>query len=64
MDVRVIVETTAENGKKRIHELCGLSLSMQESGPGDLGLKLEDAKALLGQFQRGHCQVVRAGCLR
>lgn len=52
MDVRIIIEKTAENGKERIHELCGLSLSSQESGSGDLGLKLEDAKALRGELQR------------
>ncbi len=50
MDVRIIVETTAEMGSKRTHELCRLCLSGQ--GHGDLVLKLEDTKDLLGRRQR------------
>lgn len=50
MDVRIIVETTADTGNKDTHELRGLSLSSQ--GCGDLGLKLEDAKDILGQLQK------------
>jgi len=50
MDVRIIVETTAETGEKRIQELQCLSL------PGhcydDLGLKLKHGKALLARLQR------------
>lgn len=50
MDIRIIVETTAEMGNKLTHELRRLSLSHQ--GHGDLGLKLEDAKDILGQLQK------------
>ena len=49
MDVRIIVETIADTGNKRIRQLGRLCLSGQ--GQGDLGLKLEDAKDLLGQLQ-------------
>ena len=48
MDVRIIVETTAEMGSKRTHELRRLSLSGQRDG--DPGLKLEDAKDILLQL--------------
>ena len=50
MDVRIIVETTAGTGNKDTHELHHLSLSSQ--GRGDLGLKLENAKDILGQLQK------------
>ncbi len=50
MDIRIIVETTTEMGSKRIHALRRLRFSSQVHG--DLGLKLEDAKDLLGRLQR------------
>ncbi|MFQ6550538.1 ISKra4 family transposase [Aestuariibius sp. 2305UL40-4] len=50
MDVRIIVETTADTGNKRTHELRRFSLSSR--GHGDMGLKLEDAKDILGQLQK------------
>lgn len=49
MDVRIIVETTAETGEKRTQELRRLSLPGQFQG--DLGLKLEHGKVLLAQLQ-------------
>ena len=49
MDVRIIVETTAETGEKRTEELRRLSLSDQCHS--ELGLKLEQGKALLAQLQ-------------
>ena len=50
MDIRIIVETTADTGNKDTHELRRLSLSSQ--GRDDLGLKLENAKDILGQIQK------------
>lgn len=50
MDVRIIVETTAETGEKRTQELQRLSLPGQCHG--DLGLKLEHGKVLLAQLQQ------------
>lgn len=50
MEVRIIVETTAEAGEKRTQELHRLSLPGQSLG--DLGFKLEHSKALLTQLQR------------
>lgn len=48
MDVRIIVETTAETGEKRTEELHHLRLTDQRHG--ELGLKLEQGKALLVQL--------------
>jgi hypothetical protein len=49
MDVRIIVETTAETGEKRTEELHDLSLTDQCHG--ELGLKLKQGKAILAQLQ-------------
>lgn len=49
MDVRIIVETTAETGENRTEELCSFSLT--EQCQGELGLKLEQGKAILAQLQ-------------
>lgn len=49
MDVRIIVETTAETGKKWTEELRRLSLTDQYHS--ELGLTLEQGKALLAQLQ-------------
>lgn len=51
MDVRVIVETTAETIEKRTEELHRLSLPGQFRG--DLDLKLEQGKALLAKLRYG-----------
>ncbi len=50
MDVRIIVETTAETGEKQRQELHPICLPGQ--GRGALGLKLEHSKALLTELQR------------
>ncbi|WP_419906533.1 ISKra4 family transposase [Hoeflea sp.] len=49
MDVRIIVETTSETGEKRTEELCSLSLTDQCHS--ELGLNLEQGKAILSQLQ-------------
>lgn len=49
MDVRIILETTAETGEKRTEELCSFSLT--EQCHSELGLKLEQGKAVLTQLQ-------------
>ena len=50
MDVRIIVETITDKGNKHALELRRLSLPSQCHG--DMGLKLEDAKDILGQLQK------------
>ncbi len=50
MDVRIIVETTAEAGDKRRQELSLISLPGQCHG--DLGLELAHGKSLLAELQR------------
>ena len=49
MDVRFIVETTAETGEKWTEELRRLSLTDQCHS--ELGLMLEQGKAILAQLQ-------------
>ncbi|WP_299971803.1 ISKra4 family transposase, partial [uncultured Roseobacter sp.] len=49
MDVRIIVETTSETGGKRTEELRRLNLADQCRS--ELGLKLEQGKAILAQLQ-------------
>lgn len=56
MDVRIIVETTAETGDKRTEELSRFSLTGQCRS--ELGLKLKQGKAILAQLQ-GSISVVR-----
>ena len=52
MDVRTNVEMTTKYGITRTHELHGLSLVDQNASSENLGLKLEEAKSLLGQPQQ------------
>lgn len=50
MDIRIIVETTSQRGEKRTEELRHLSL-IDDQCRGELGLKLQQGKALLTQVQ-------------
>ena len=52
MDVRITVETTFENGEKRIHQLDGISRPYLVTCPEGFGLRLEDGKRVLEQLQR------------
>jgi hypothetical protein len=52
MDVRIIVETTFENGTTKRHYLGRLSRPFRRTQPEGFGLLLEDAKAILGQLQK------------
>lgn len=49
MDVRIIGETTAETGEKRMEELLCLGLIGQCHG--ELGLRLEQGKVILAKLQ-------------
>lgn len=49
MDVRIIVETTSETGETRTEELRPLRL--KDHCHGQLGLQLEQGKAILAQLQ-------------
>ena len=49
MDVRIIVETTAETGEKRTEELHRINLTDQCHS--ELGLRLEQVKQILAQLQ-------------
>lgn len=51
MDVRIIVETTFENGTTKRHHLGRLSRPYRRTQPERFGLLLEDAKTILGQLQ-------------
>lgn len=51
MDVRIIVETTFENGTTKTHRLGHLSHPFRRMQPEGLGLLLEDAKTILAQLQ-------------
>lgn len=51
MDVRITVETSFENGKKRSHSLGHFSRSIRQAQPESFGLLLEDARTLLWQLQ-------------
>ncbi len=42
MDVRILVETTFDNGEKRTHQLDGLSQPYRVSCPEGFRLRLED----------------------
>ena len=48
MDVRIIVETTFENGTTKRHRLGRLSRPFRRTQPEGFGLLLEDAKTILG----------------
>lgn len=51
MDVRIIVETTFENGTTKKRRLGRLSRPFRSTQPEGFGLLLEDAKTILGQLQ-------------
>ncbi len=52
MDVRITVETTFENGEKRIHQLDGISRPYRVTCPEGFGLLLDDGKRIIEQIQR------------
>ena len=52
MDVRITVETTFENGEKRIHQLDGISRPYRVKCPEGFGLRLEDGKRVVEQIKR------------
>lgn len=52
MDVRIIVETTFENGTTRTRRLGRLSRPFRSTQPEGFGLLLEDARSMLGQLQQ------------
>jgi hypothetical protein len=52
MDIRITVETTIENGEKRIHQLDGISRPYRVTCPEGFGLLLEDGKRIVEQIQR------------
>ncbi|KKL82922.1 hypothetical protein LCGC14_1979920 [marine sediment metagenome] len=51
MEVRIIVETTFENGTTKTRHLGCLSRPFRRMQPEGFGLLLEDAKTILGQLQ-------------
>lgn len=51
MDVRITVETTFENGEKRIHQLDGISRPYRVIRPEGFRLCLEDRKKVVEQIQ-------------
>ncbi len=51
MEVRIIVETTFENGTTKTRRLGCLSRPFRRTQPEGFGLLLEDAKTILGQLQ-------------
>ena len=52
MDVWITVETTFENGEKRIHQFDGISRPYRVTCPDGFGLLLEGGKRIVEQFQR------------
>lgn len=52
MDVRIMVETTFDNGEKRIHQLDSISRPYRVTCPEGFGLRLEDGKRIVGQIQK------------
>jgi hypothetical protein len=52
MDVRIIVETTFENGTTKTLSLGRLSRQFGSTQPEGFGLLLEDAKSMLWQLQK------------
>jgi len=52
MDMRIIIETTFENGTTKRHHLGRLSRPFRRTQPEGFGLLLEDAKTILGQLQK------------
>ena len=51
-DIQITAQTTLENGEKRTHRLCRLSRPSLASDPEVFGLRLEDAKSILGQIEK------------
>ncbi len=51
MDVRIIVETTFDDGKTRRFNIGRLRRAPDELGPESLGLLLDEAKQLLRRLQ-------------
>jgi len=51
MDVRIIVETTFENGTKRSHRLDSISRPARQVGPENFGLMMKDSQSLLCGIQ-------------
>ncbi|WP_104017563.1 ISKra4 family transposase [Roseovarius nitratireducens] len=51
MEVRIIIETTFENGTTKVRRLGCLSHPFRRTQPEGFGLLLEDAKTILGQLQ-------------
>ena len=51
MDVRITVETTVDNGEKRVHQLDTISRPYRINCPEGFGLRLEDGKMIVGQIQ-------------
>lgn len=51
MDVRIAVETTFDNGKKRSHYPGHFSRPFRQAQPECVGLLLKDARTLLRQLQ-------------
>ncbi len=52
MDVRIMVETTFDNGEKRTHQLDTISRPYRVTYPEGFGLRLEDGKKIVGQIQK------------
>jgi hypothetical protein len=52
MDVRIIVETTFENGTTKTWRLGRLSRPVRSTQPEGFGLLLEDAKSMLWKLQQ------------
>lgn len=52
MDVRIIVETTFENGTTKTRRVGRLSRPFRSTQPEGFGLLLEDAKSMLWQLQQ------------
>lgn len=56
MDVRIMVETTFDDGSTRKHELGTWSRPFRQMGGEAIGLLLEDAKAMLARLQKSIVQ--------
>jgi hypothetical protein len=52
MDVRITVETTFDNGEKRIDRVDGISRPYRVTCTEGFGLRLEDGKRVVEQIQQ------------
>lgn len=52
LDLRITIETTFDNGEKRIHELDGISRPYRVTRPEGFGLRLEEGKRVVERIQR------------